>query len=203
MPRGEAGEGSRRPGLSQAPGRSERVFASGGLRSGVSPRACGAEAGGCGSRGHAEGTGGLRACPSQVPPPGGSRRTIQTRAPSARIRRSPRLHASWPRRPRRTSRGKRRRPPWSDAPPSYTALLQPPKPSRSALQIQDLQPTRRPQVPTHRLCHPRSSIPPPPASAVPGVVVPLQEPEWGSPRPVGRLGVLALPLTGPETVASH
>lgn len=73
---------------------------------------------------------------------------IQTRAPSVRIQRSPHLHASWQRRPRRTSRGKRLRPPWSDAPPSYTAPLQPPKPRRSALQTRDLQQARRPQVPT-------------------------------------------------------
>lgn len=58
---------------------------------------------------------------------------------------------------------------------------------------------------TDSLCHPtRPPFPlPPPATAVPGAIVPLQEQEWGSPRSGGRIGVLALPLTGPETLLGH
>lgn len=89
---------------------------------------------------------GLRTSSSQVPPPGGSLQKIQTRVLSVPIQRSPHLHASWLRRPRRTSRGRKLQPPWSDAPPSYTAPLQLPKLKRFELQTRDLQQARQLQV---------------------------------------------------------
>nr|BAB28510.1 unnamed protein product [Mus musculus] len=113
--------------------------------------------------------------PPSVPPPGGSHRKIQTRVLSVPIQRSPHLHASWQRRPSRTSRGKKLQPPWSDAPASYTARLQPPKLRRSELQTRDLRPARQQQVLTAFLTG-ASLVSHPPRA----VAVPLQEQDWSS-----------------------
>ena len=59
---------------------------------------------------------------------------------------------------------------------------------------------------TDGLCYPTVPLLPalhPPATAVPGVIVPLQEQEWGSHSSLGHIWVQAVPLAGPVTVTNH
>lgn len=207
LPRGEAGEGSRLPGVSQAPGGSESLcFLWTEKR--CPPSSMGGGGGGDGSRGHL-----LRQLRGLL---GTESVTLSGTAPGweppddpdtgsecshPEVSPSPRFVAA---KTQTNQSGKKA----SASVVRCSALLHRTPP---ATQTQTFRtpnsgsPANKATSGTNGLCHPtRPPFPlPPPATAVPGVIVPLQEQQWGSHSSVGRIWVLALPLTGPETLASR
>lgn len=142
---------------------------------------------------------------SQVPPRVGATGRIQTQALSVRIQRSPCLHARGSEDPRRTSREKGSRPPCpmlhplTPHPPATQTQTCP----HSKLGISSKQGNRRYQRPLFPSCSFRSLLLfPRPATAVPAVIVPLQERGWRARGSLGRI-CPALPPAGSVILTSH